>query len=159
MYLNRHVFIFGQKNHQITLPAQGEVKGWVRFILTKNSAVLSVGSSRNAVFRLNGSYGKYTYFTGQINYFKTDLHGSSAGSRVGSRQLWRSALGSAAPGQQVVEQRWRPRADERVERRHREHAELVQRALCTPGHVCQQRLRQTSPLVSRLISEYAVAKG
>lgn len=68
------------------------------------------------------------------------LHRAPARATVRAGQDRRTALGGAATGQQVVQQRRRSRTDERVERGHREDAQLVQRVLGGARHVRQERL-------------------
>lgn len=66
-----------------------------------------------------------------------DLQRAPARAAVRSRQKRRPPLGRPAARQKVVQQGWTTRADERVEGRHGEHAELVQRLLRGARHVRQ----------------------
>lgn len=68
------------------------------------------------------------------------LQGTSAGAAVGSRQDQGTSLCRAPARQQVIQERGTARANERVERRHREYPELVQRLLRHPAHVGQKAL-------------------
>lgn len=70
------------------------------------------------------------------------LQRAPARAAVGPREHRRPPLGGAPSGQQVVEQRGAARADEGVERGHREDAQLVEGALGSAGHVGQQRLQE-----------------
>lgn len=66
-----------------------------------------------------------------------DLERAPARAAVRSREERRPPLGRTAARQQIVQQGRATRADERVEGRHREHAQLVQRLLGGAGHVRQ----------------------
>lgn len=80
------------------------------------------------------------------------LHRATAGAAVGSRQKRRSTFGGTAAGQQVVQQRRRPGADERMKRGHGEDVQLVQDGLCVSGHMGHQRLQfQPKTSISRFV--------
>lgn len=70
------------------------------------------------------------------------LQRSPARAAVGTRQYRSFSLGRTAPGQQVVEQRRRTSAYERVQRRHRKNTQFVQRDLRGSGHARQEDLKR-----------------
>lgn len=66
-----------------------------------------------------------------------DLQRAPAGAAVRAREERRPPLRRAAARQQIVQQGRATRADERVEGRYGEHAQLVQRLLRGARHVRQ----------------------
>lgn len=73
--------------------------------------------------------------------FVTYLKRSPAGATVGPGQHRGTSLGGASSCQEVVEQRRTPCANEGVEGRDGEHAELVQRILRCSRYVGQEGLQ------------------